>query len=40
MKIQKPLDRYEVLVCSALAALMVTLAGLLLNAGFHVQIVA
>jgi len=38
MKTGKSLEPYEVVIFSALAVLMVTLTGLLLNAGFQVQV--
>jgi len=38
MKIRRSLERYEFIILSALAVLMVTLTGLLLNAGFHSQV--
>ena len=38
MKIRKCLEHYEIVIFAALAVLVVTLTGLLLNAGFQSQV--
>lgn len=40
MTARKPMDRFEMAILAALVVLVVTLAGVLLSAGVHLEVLA